>query len=96
MSTNDSVFVLANGESGTSKLNGVCENSKVFSGVLTEVLVTLAKKIVMDGEGATKFVTIQINNAANDSDARKCTQVVANSLLCKTAWFGGDPNWGRV
>jgi len=56
----------------------------------------LAVKIVKDGEGATKFVTITVRGAASTADARKAARAVANSLLVKTSWFGGDPNWGRV
>ena len=50
----------------------------------------------MDGEGATKFVEVKIVNARTVEDARKAAEAVGNSLLCKTAWFGNDPNWGRV
>ena len=51
---------------------------------------------VMDGEGATKFIHVEIEHARSTADAKLCAEAVANSLLCKTAWFGGDPNWGRV
>ena len=50
----------------------------------------------MDGEGATKFVTVKVINARSVADAKLAAEAVANSLLCKTAWFGNDPNWGRV
>ena len=56
----------------------------------------LARRMVADGEGATKLVTINIRHAASREDARLAAEAVANSLLCKTAWFGNDPNWGRV
>ena len=52
--------------------------------------------MVMDGEGATKFVEIKVVNASSEAAARLCAEAVANSLLCKTAWFGCDPNWGRI
>ena len=96
MSTNDSVIVLANAMSGTVLLEGKCVHSQIFAEALRAVAEELAKKIVMDGEGATKFVTIEVNGAQTYADARKCAQAISNSLLCKTAWFGGDPNWGRV
>ena len=57
---------------------------------------SLARQMVMDGEGVTKFVEVKVVNAKNYDDAKKLAEAVANSLLCKTAWFGCDPNWGRV
>jgi glutamate N-acetyltransferase/amino-acid N-acetyltransferase len=60
------------------------------------VAMNLAQKIVKDGEGATKFITIMVKGAVTASDALKAAKAVANSMLCKTAWVGGDPNWGRV
>lgn len=96
MSTNDTVIVMSNGMSHTPLLNGKCDNSKTFAEALRTVASELARKIVMDGEGATKFVTVEVNGAQSCTDAKKCAQAIANSLLCKTAWFGGDPNWGRV
>ena len=56
----------------------------------------LAKRMVLDGEGATKFVEIRVKNARSVNDAKLAAEAVGNSLLCKTAWFGNDPNWGRV
>ena len=55
-----------------------------------------SNEMVMDGEGATKFIHVEIEHARSVADAKLCAEAVANSLLCKTAWFGGDPNWGRV
>ena len=52
--------------------------------------------MVMDGEGATKFVEIRVRNARSEADAKLAAEAVGNSVLCKTAWFGNDPNWGRV
>ena len=52
--------------------------------------------MVLDGEGATKFVKISVSGAASDSQAKSAAETVGNSLLCKTAWFGADPNWGRI
>ena len=95
MSTNDTVLLLANGKSGVEIVPG-SENEKVFKAALLEVMQTLARKMVTDGEGTTKVVTIEVVNARSVKDARVAAEAVANSLLCKTAWFGNDPNWGRV
>ncbi|MEA4863084.1 MAG: bifunctional glutamate N-acetyltransferase/amino-acid acetyltransferase ArgJ [Victivallaceae bacterium] len=95
MSTNDTVLVMANGASGVEVAPG-SELETEFSAALLKVMQILARKQVMDGEGATKFVEIDVVKARNAATARLCAEAVANSLLCKTAWFGGDPNWGRV
>ena len=95
MSTNDTVLLLANGKSGVEIIPG-SENEKIFKAALLEVMQTLARKMVTDGEGTTKVVTIEVVNARSVKDAKLAAEAVANSLLCKTAWFGNDPNWGRV
>ena len=95
MSTNDTVLLLANGASGVAIRRGTPE-AATFRAALEAALRELARQMVMDGEGATKFVDIQVKHAPTRDDARKCAEAVANSLLCKTAWFGNDPNWGRV
>ena len=95
MSTNDTVLLLANGKSGVEIVPG-SENEKIFKSALLEVMQSLARKMVTDGEGTTKVVTIEVVNAKSVKDARIAAEAVANSLLCKTAWFGNDPNWGRV
>ena len=95
MSTNDTVLILANGKSGVEITPG-SENEKIFKAALLEVMQNLARKMVTDGEGTTKVVTIEVVNAKSKDDARVAAEAVANSLLCKTAWFGNDPNWGRV
>ncbi|MBQ4106962.1 MAG: bifunctional glutamate N-acetyltransferase/amino-acid acetyltransferase ArgJ [Lentisphaeria bacterium] len=95
MSTNDTVLLMANGCSGVTIRRGTPE-AELFRTALEAVLRELARQMVMDGEGATKFVDIQVQHAPSREDARKCAKAVANSLLCKTAWFGNDPNWGRV
>ena len=93
-STNDSVFVLANGASGCEiKSNS---EQKVFEESLTNVLIELAMMIVRDGEGATRFVRLNIESAATYEEAVKVGRTVGISPLVKTAIFGGDPNWGRV
>ena len=95
MSTNDTVLLLANGASGVTIQPGSADEA-LFRDALRAVMQALARKMVMDGEGATKFVEIKIENAPSYADAKKAAEAVANSLLCKTAWFGNDPNWGRV
>ena len=67
-----------------------------FVAALTELCADLAQQIVRDGEGTTKFITIRITGAASDDDARQAAKAVANSPLVKTAFYGGDANWGRI
>ncbi|HQT90575.1 MAG TPA: bifunctional ornithine acetyltransferase/N-acetylglutamate synthase, partial [Candidatus Kryptobacter bacterium] len=93
-STNDSVFVLANGASG-AEIKTASEYS-AFSEALTGVLKELAMLIVRDGEGATRFVKLNIENADTYEEAVRVGRAVGTSPLVKTAIFGGDPNWGRV
>ena len=95
MSTNDTCVVLANGASGVEIKAGTPE-ADLFCDALNTVTAVLARAMVMDGEGVTKFVAVEVKGAANDHDARICARAIANSMLCKTAWFGCDPNWGRV
>lgn len=95
MSTNDTVIVMANGLAGVEIRRGTLA-AEAFRDALLSIMQQLAREMVMDGEGVTKFVNVEIANARSENDARLCAEAVANSLLCKTAWFGGDPNWGRV
>ena len=95
MSTNDTVLILANGNSGITVAPDSPEES-VFAEALLAVMQNLARRMVLDGEGATKFVEVKVKNARSEKDARLAAEAVGNSLLCKTAWFGNDPNWGRV
>ena len=95
MSTNDTVILLANGASKI-ELKAGTESFELFRNAVLQVMQALARKMVMDGEGVTKFVNIEVKNAKSYDDAKKLAESVANSLLCKTAWFGCDPNWGRV
>lgn len=90
MSTNDTVFLMANG------MSGIIPNMEQFQEVVSYVALELAKMIVKDGEGATKFVTINVRNAASDEEAKKCAFAIANSPLVKTMFYGEDPNWGRL
>ncbi len=95
MSTNDTALMFANGVSGV-EISRDSALAQVFSEALLAVMQKLARMMATDGEGATKFVEVRIENAASEADAKKLAEAVGNSLLCKTAWFGGDPNWGRV
>ena len=96
MSTNDTVIMLANGTAGNKPLRHGTAAFKIFQRALDHVTKNLARLIVEDGEGVTKFVEVHVNGAATLSDARKAAEAVANSTLTKCAWFGGDPNWGRI
>jgi len=94
MSTNDTVLMMANGVSGV-KIAEKTPEADAFAEAVYAVMRNLARKQVMDGEGATKFIEIKVVNA-DKAAAKLCAEAVANSLLCKTAWFGCDPNWGRI
>jgi len=96
MSTNDTLLVLANGAAGNARITRPGRAFDQFAALLEFVCIHLAKKIVRDGEGATKFVEIRVRRAANDADARTVAAAVANSPLVKCAIHGGDPNWGRI
>lgn len=89
-STNDTLAVLANGASGARP------RMTLFEDALTEVLESLARQIVRDGEGAKKFVTIDVEGATSERTAEKIARAIANSPLVKTAIAGSDPNWGRI
>jgi glutamate N-acetyltransferase/amino-acid N-acetyltransferase len=93
-STNDSVLMLANGKSGA--VIDTAERQQVFQGLLDDLLVELAGRLVKDGEGVTKLVEIRVRGAASDSDAARIVEAVAHSPLVKTAFFGEDANWGRI
>jgi glutamate N-acetyltransferase/amino-acid N-acetyltransferase len=93
-STNDTVLLLANGASGVAVDDEATRTA--FTEGLDRVCIDLAQAIVRDGEGASKFVTLQVTGAREERDALKVAQVIATSPLVKTALAGGDPNWGRV
>jgi glutamate N-acetyltransferase/amino-acid N-acetyltransferase len=95
-SCNDTVLFMANGVAGNRSLNEKHPDWKVFTSAVDELTKDLAIKIARDGEGATKFVTVSVKGALSADDAHKAARAVGNSLLVKTSWFGGDPNWGRV
>lgn len=94
-STNDTVLVLANGRAGNPPLSGG-PGAAAFQAAARDVMRELALKLVEDGEGATKVVELRIERARSDEEARKVAFAVANSLLVKTAFFGADPNFGRI
>ena len=90
MSTNDTVILLANGESGISP------SPAIFRSALDFINRELARMIVKDGEGVSRFVEVEVRRAASKADARRAAEAIANSTLVKCAWAGGDPNWGRI
>jgi glutamate N-acetyltransferase/amino-acid N-acetyltransferase len=96
MSTNDTAVVLANGLAGNRAFSRKTPECRQFAEKLYNVMESLARQMVMDGEGATKCVAIEVKNARSDADARRIAYAVANSLLVKTSFYGQDPNWGRV
>jgi len=96
-STNDMVLALANGMAGNKWIDD--DNPKgreVFEAALLDICRELALKVVADGEGATKLVTIKVVGARDDDGAMSAAQTIANSALVKTAFFGQDANWGRI
>ena len=95
-STNDTVLALANGEAGIDPLSEKSAEWVAFSNALEAVCFELAMMIVHDGEGADKFVTVQVKGAASDTDADLAARAVATSMLNKTAWAGTHPDWGRI
>jgi len=95
-STNDTVLLFANGASETPLLDESHPAWGTFEAAVADVALALATMMVKDGEGATGFITVTVQGAVTATDANQAAKAVANSLLCKTAWFGGDPNWGRV
>ena len=96
-STNDMVAVLANGQAGNERMTSTkSKDYKVFRNRLHEMMQHLAKLIVSDGEGSSKFVEYRIENAPDKAIARKLARNISSSNLVKTAMFGRDPNWGRI
>jgi len=91
MSTNDTVIALANGLAGNAT-----KARAPFQAALNHVTLELAKMIVRDGEGVSRFVTVRVEGAQSVADADAAARAVANSALVKTSWCGGDPNWGRI
>lgn len=106
MSTNDTVVVLANGMAENPPLRqsagsrrrprASIQDLAFFQAALDLVTLELAKMIVRDGEGVSRFVTVKVSGAKSLADAEAAARAVANSALVKTSWCGGDPNWGRI
>ena len=96
-STNDMVSIFATGEANNSEINNINDNKlDNFNRSLFNVLLNLAKRVAQDGEGSSKFITINVRNCKTEENARKICFSIANSPLVKTAIAGEDPNWGRV
>ena len=96
-STNDMVSIFSTGKSKHPKINSINdEKLKDFDNALNKVLLNLAKRVVADGEGASKFITVNVQECKNDIEAKKIAFSISNSPLVKTAIAGEDPNWGRI
>lgn len=96
-STNDMVAIMANGLAGNSKIEKESDPGYIlFRDKLQEILTHLAKLIVSDGEGASKFIEYKVSKARSEEVARKLVRAISDSTLVKTAMFGRDPNWGRI
>jgi len=96
MSTNDMAVILANGCAGNEPIGRASEDYERFCAALEYVLITLAKMIVRDGEGATKLVEVRVTGADSETEALQAARAIAGSNLVKTAIHGADANWGRV
>jgi len=95
-STNDTLLVLANGASGAPRIKAGTAAHRSFAKALEEVCRSLALQIVADGEGAQRVIEIEVRGAKTESAARQIARTIATSPLVKTAFAGGDPNWGRI
>ena len=96
-STNDMVSIFSTGEANNIEIKNITDQRiKTFDNALHSVLLNLAKRIVADGEGASKFITINVTKSKTEDDAKKIAFSIANSPLVKTAIAGNDPNWGRI
>jgi glutamate N-acetyltransferase/amino-acid N-acetyltransferase len=95
-STNDTVILMASGAAANQMMTPYHPQWQYFVDALTLVCLELGKKMVLDGEGATKFVTVRVKGARTPEDAQMAARAVSKSALAKTSWFGLDPNWGRV
>ena len=96
MSTNDSVIALANGFARNPRIENRDSRFGIFQAALNVICLELAKMIVHDGEGVSRFITLRIHGARNASEAEAAARAIANSSLVKASWCGGDPNWGRI
>ncbi len=96
MSTNDSVLILANGLAANRPIALKSNDFHKFTIALKEICLGLARMIVRDAEGASKFITVRVSGGRNNNEARKAAFQIANSNLFKTALYGENPNWGRI
>ncbi|HZP41598.1 MAG TPA: bifunctional glutamate N-acetyltransferase/amino-acid acetyltransferase ArgJ [Candidatus Binatia bacterium] len=95
MSTNDTVLALAGGAAGNRPIVAGSADYRRFAGAVAAVLDEVARLVVLDGEGASKLVTVTVRGARSAAEARRVARAVGESVLCKAAFAGGDPNWGR-
>jgi glutamate N-acetyltransferase / amino-acid N-acetyltransferase len=95
-STNDACVLMATGRSGASLIDTASPHLQAFADAVTGLCAELAEAIIRDGEGATKLIRIQVQQAASPAEAREVGKTIAHSPLVKTAFFAGDPNWGRI
>jgi len=95
-STNDSCMLLATGQVGTEPVDETHSDYEMIAGALDEVSRELAHAVVRDGEGATKFITVNVSGAGSSAEARQVALSIAHSPLVKTAMFASDANWGRI
>jgi len=95
-STNDTLLVLANGEAGAPSIKAGTAAHRAFTAALEEVCRSLALQIVADGEGAQRVIEIEVRGAKTEEAAKRIAETIATSPLVKTAFAGGDPNWGRI
>jgi len=95
-STNDTCLLMANAMAGNPLIREGSPEADSFEALLHDILLSLAKQIARDGEGATKFVELHVTGARSNSDAKRAALAIANSSLVKTAFFGQDANWGRI
>lgn len=96
MSTNDTVLVLANGQAGNAVIREATAEAEAFHEALHEVMLRLAKAMVRDAEKATRFIELVVRGASSEADAHTVAKAVANSILVKCMWNGGQPYWGRI
>ncbi len=95
-STNDTFLAFANGRAGNPVINDRSPDADLFRRALHQVCADLTRMLARDGEGATRLITVQVDGARSDSDARLAAKTIAGSNLVKSAVYGADPNWGRL
>ncbi len=95
-STNDTVFLLSSCKASNRQIKKKSKSYDILYSCLERVCITLAEMLASDGEGASKMVKVKVRGAASDNEARKAARAIAVSPLCKTAFYGASPNWGRI